>query len=406
MSNISKRSLYSWLFFDLANTVYAFVIPGLYFSVWLVSEQGWTDQSLGFATSGAMVIVAILGPWVGARSDGSQGKKPMLLITTLICIVATFLLGTFDVSISVLFFIVSLIGFNLGSVVYDALLVSVSTPTNRGRISGLGVAFGYVGSLLGFGVATLLQNYGYSYVEIFRSVAVMFLIFSLPAFIFIKEKKVSNEKSTIRITESISLVIKSWKHSTQYPGLTRFLVGRFFYADAINTLISGLLAVYLVEEVGLSPTDSQNLLGLAIIISIIGGYVFGKAADKYGPRKLTLISLVCWMLSLSIAIIATEFDQLWLIYVTGVLGGFNIGGIFAVDRVFMTRLSPEKHLGEFYGLYSTVGRFATIIGPLLWGLIVNTLGLGRNPALFSLIILLLISFFIIRGVSDEQHVSG
>ena len=406
MNNISKRSLYSWLFFDLANTVYAFVIPGLYFSVWLVSEQGWTDQSLGFATSGAMVIVAILGPWVGARSDGSQGKKPMLLITTLICIVATFLLGTFDVNISVLFFIVSLIGFNLGSVVYDALLVSVSTPTNRGRISGLGVAFGYVGSLLGFGVATLLQNFGYSYVEIFRSVAVMFLIFSLPAFIFIKEKKISNEKSTIKITESISLVIKSWKHSTQYPGLTRFLVGRFFYADAINTLISGLLAVYLVEEVGLSPTDSQNLLGLAIIISIIGGYVFGKAADKYGPRKLTLISLVCWMLSLSVAIIATEFDQLWLIYVTGVLGGFNIGGIFAVDRVFMTRLSPEKHLGEFYGLYSTVGRFATIIGPLLWGLIVNTLGLGRNAALFSLIILLLISFFIIKGVSDEQHVGG
>ena len=404
MNNIQKKSLYSWLFFDLANTVYAFVIPGLYFSVWLVTEQGWTDQSLGFATSGAMVIVAILGPWVGARSDGSQGKKPMLLITTLICIVATFLLGTFDVSISVLFFIVSLIGFNLGSVVYDALLVSVSTPTNRGRISGMGVAFGYVGSLLGFGVATLLQNYGYSYVEIFGSVAVMFLIFSLPAFIFIKEKKVSNEKSTIKITESISLVIKSWKHSTQYPGLTRFLVGRFFYADAINTLISGLLAVYLVEEVGLSPSDSQNLLGLAIIISIIGGYVFGKAADIYGPRKLTLVSLVCWMVSLSIAIIATEFDQLWLIYVTGVLGGFNIGGIFAVDRVFMTRLSPEKHLGEFYGLYSTVGRFATILGPLLWGFVVNTLGLGRNPAMGVLIILLAISFYIIRGVSDEQKI--
>ena len=404
MNDIKKRSLYSWLFFDLANTVYAFVIPGLYFSVWLVTEQGWTDQALGFATSGAMVVVAILGPWVGARSDGSQGKKPMLLITTLICIIATFLLGTFDVAISVLLFIVSLIGFNLGSVVYDALLISVSSTENRGRISGLGVAFGYVGSLLGFGVATLLQNYGYSYVEIFRSVAIMFLIFSLPAFIFIKEKKVSDQKSLIKITESISLVIKSWKHSTQYPGLTRFLVGRFFYADAINTLISGLLAVYLVEEVGLTPTDSQNLLGLAIIISIIGGYLFGKAADKYGPRKLTLISLICWMISLSLAIIATEFDQLWLIYVTGVLGGFNIGGIFAVDRVFMTRLSPEKHLGEFYGLYSTVGRFATILGPLLWGFVVNTLGLGRNAAMGVLIVLLAISFFIIQGVSDKQRV--
>ena len=402
MNEIKKSSVFSWLLFDLANTVYAFVIPGLYFSVWLVSEQGWTDQALGFATSGAMVIVALTGPWVGARSDGAQGKKPLLLITTLLCIGSTFLLGTFSVSISVFLFIISLIGFNLGSVVYDALLISVSTKENRGRISGLGVAFGYVGSLIGFGVATILQNQGLGYLEIFRSVALLFLVFSLPTFFFVKEKKLTSVKSEIKLSESLVIVIKSWKHSRQYKGLTRFLVGRFFYADAINTLISGLLAVYLVEEAGLTPEDSQGILAIAIVVSIIGGYVFGRAADVYGPRILTLISLICWMVSLSLAIIATEFDQLWLIYVTGVLGGFNIGGIFAVDRVFMTRLSPEKHLGEFYGLYSTVGRFATILGPLLWGFIVNTLELGRNTAMFSLIILLAISFYIIKGVSDQQ----
>ena len=402
MNEIKKSSVFSWLLFDLANTVYAFVIPGLYFSVWLVSEQGWTDQALGFATSGAMVIVALTGPWVGARSDGAQGKKPLLLITTLLCIGSTFLLGTFSISISVFLFIISLIGFNLGSVVYDALLISVSTKENRGRISGLGVAFGYVGSLIGFGVATILQNQGLGYLEIFRSVALLFLIFSLPTFFFVKEKKLTSVKSEIKLSESLVIVIKSWEHSRQYKGLTRFLVGRFFYADAINTLISGLLAVYLVEEAGLTPEDSQGILAIAIVVSIIGGYVFGRAADVYGPRILTLISLICWMVSLSLAIIATEFDQLWLIYVTGVLGGFNIGGIFAVDRVFMTRLSPEKHLGEFYGLYSTVGRFATILGPLLWGFIVNTLELGRNTAMFSLIILLAISFYIIKGVSDNQ----
>ena len=73
--------------------------------------------------------------------------------------------------------------------------MSVSNEENRGRISGLGVAFGYMGSLIGFGVATLLQNIGYSYVEIFRSVAILFLIFSLPAFIFIEEK-IDNQKPT------------------------------------------------------------------------------------------------------------------------------------------------------------------------------------------------------------------
>jgi UMF1 family MFS transporter len=401
MNNVNKKSLYSWLLFDLANTVYAFIIPGLYFSVWLVSEKGWTDQQLGLATSTAMIIVAILGPWIGRKSDSSQGKKKILLLMTLICIISTFLLGTFSVETSVLLFIFSLIGFNLGSVVYDALLVSVSNEENRGKISGLGVAFGYTGSLIGFGVATLLQNMGYSYIEIFKSVAILFLIFSLPAFIFIEEKITSDKKIKINILNSITVVINSWKHSRQYEGLTRFLVGRFFYADAINTLISGLLAVYLVEEVGLTPADSQSILALAIVVSIIGGYIFGKAADSYGPRKLILISIICWMISLSLAIIATEFDQLWLIYVTGVLGGFNIGGIFAVDRVFMTRLSPEKHLGEFYGLYSTVGRFATILGPILWGLIVNSLGLGRNVAMGSLILLLAISYYIIHGVSDK-----
>ena len=403
MDKVKPRSLYSWLLFDLANTVYAFVIPGLYFSVWLVSEKGWTDQQLGFATSTAMIIIAILGPWLGKKSDSSSGKKKLLLAMTILCIISTFLLGTFSVPTSVILFILSLIGFNLGSVVYDALLISVSNKENRGKISGLGVAFGYIGSLIGFGVATLLQNFGYSYIEIFRSVAILFLIFSLPAFIFIEEKKENLGDSKVNVLSALTIVFKSWKHSMQYKGLTRFLVGRFFYADAINTLISGLLAVYLVEEAGFTTADSQNILALAIIVSIFGGYIFGRASDKYGPRKLILISIFCWIVSLTFAIIATTYNQTWLIYVTGILGGFNIGGIFAVDRVFMTRLSPEKHLGEFYGLYSTIGRFATILGPLLWGLIVNTLNLGRNIAMGSLIVLLIISFYIISGVSDEAN---
>jgi len=403
VDKVKPRSLYSWLLFDLANTVYAFVIPGLYFSVWLVSEKGWTDQQLGFATSTAMIIIAVLGPWLGKKSDSSSGKKKLLLAMTILCIISTFLLGTFSVPTSVILFILSLIGFNLGSVVYDALLISVSNKENRGKISGLGVAFGYIGSLIGFGVATLLQNFGYSYIEIFRSVAILFLIFSLPAFIFIEEKKENLVDSKVNFLSALTIVFKSWKHSMQYKGLTRFLVGRFFYADAINTLISGLLAVYLVEEAGFTTADSQNILALAIIVSIFGGYIFGRASDKYGPRKLILISIFCWIISLTFAIIATTYNQTWLIYVTGILGGFNIGGIFAVDRVFMTKLSPEKYLGEFYGLYSTIGRFATILGPLLWGLIVNTLNLGRNIAMGSLIVLLIISFYIISGVSDEAN---
>ena len=103
-------------------------------------------------------------------------------------------------------FIFSLIGFNLGSVVYDALLVSVSNENNRGKISGMGVAFGYMGSLIGFGIASLLQSLGYSYVEIFRSVAILFLFFSIPAFLFIEEKKFNINKVKVRFRESLYIV--------------------------------------------------------------------------------------------------------------------------------------------------------------------------------------------------------
>ena len=84
---------------------------------------------------------------------------------------------------------------------YDALLISVSTEKNRGRISGLGVAFGYVGSLIGFGVATLLQNQGLGYIEIFRSVALLFLVFSLPTFFFVKENKLTSLKSKVKLSD-------------------------------------------------------------------------------------------------------------------------------------------------------------------------------------------------------------
>ena len=244
MNDVKKSSLFSWLLFDLANTVYAFVIPGLYFSVWLVSEKGWTDQQLGFATSTAMVVVAITGPLIGKWSDRPRGKKPLLLILTIVCIVSTFLLGTFNVSVSVFFFIMSLIGFNLGSVVYDSLLVSVSNEENRGKISGLGVAFGYIGSLIGFFVATLLQNRGFGFVEIFRSVAFLFLIFSLPAFIFIKEKKNVSKKEEIDSEEIISeLLLVKFDEFTTRP-FTLFIINLSVSPLLFLPIITAWLALF------------------------------------------------------------------------------------------------------------------------------------------------------------------
>jgi UMF1 family MFS transporter len=85
------------------------------------------------------------------------------------------------------------------------------------------------------------------------------------------------------------------------------------------------------------------------------------------------------------------------------LAGLGLGGTWVADRPFMLRLTPPARVGEFYGLYGMVGRFSAIIGPFVWALVVDTLGLGRPAAIATLLVGIIISYFILKPVSDAPR---
>jgi UMF1 family MFS transporter len=161
-------------------------------------------------------------------------------------------------------------------------------------------------------------------------------------------------------------------------------MGRFLYTDAINTLIGGFLAIFVLRELDLDEAAVTRLLGLAIATAIVGGLGGGRLVTRFGALSVLRAVLLVWAGAIAIGVIAAITNTTALIWVVGAAGGAALGATWTADRVLMLELSPQRHLGEFYGLYATVGRFATILGPLVWALVVDVLGWGRSAAMLAL----------------------
>jgi UMF1 family MFS transporter len=300
---------------------------------------------------------------------------------------------------------IALIGANTASAMYDALLPDVSTPATRGRVSGLGVGVGYLGSFIGLGIFFGIRNvleatYGVAFVTL----GCAFLIFSLPAFLFIREPRRPRPFGRPPgLSETVSHLVAAWRHASGYPGVVRFLMARFLYADALTTLV-GVLTLFATQELGFGEDMPLALIAIAIAAAIPGGLVAGRLVERLGPRKVLGVALLMMTTGMAAAIVAAVANQPHLAWAIGPLGGMALGAIGASDRVLMARISPPHHLGEFYGLYATIGRFSAIVGPLLWGIVVDNLGFGRSAAMGVLICFVLTALWVLRRVDDRERV--
>ena len=402
-SGPDRLSVGSWVLYDLANTIFALGVVGRYFPEWLTAVDQ-PDSALAVVEAAAGILVIFLAPWAGARSDARGTRVPTLRITTLIAVGATAGLAAGTVTMTLILLGIGLVGFNVGSVVYDALLVDVSTPENRGRISGLGVGIGYIGSFIGLGIGVVTLNVlGWSFAGTFKALALGFLVFALPAFFFIKERNRVAPTPPPRVRDIAGRLVSSWNKARHYDGMVRFLVSRFLYTDAINTLIGGFLTIFVIQELGLDGSFVTKLLAVAIAAAVVGALVAGRFVESAGPLKVLRAALFMWMIAIASGVAAAISGLTWIAWVIGPLGGVALGSTWTADRVLMTRISPPRYLGEFYGLYATVGRFATILGPLTWALIVDVLDWGRQVAMGALIVFVAVAWLALRKVDDSER---
>jgi UMF1 family MFS transporter len=214
------------------------------------------------------------------------------------------------------------------------------------------------------------------------------------------------------VTASFGQLKASIQHARAVPGLGRFLIGRFFYSDAVNTVIV-VMSVVTVQALEVSEADANLILLSLTVVAIAMSFVWGYLADRLGPKRTLVIVLASWAVGLILGGIALGFGSAGLIpfLVAGAILGSGLGGVTVADRVLMVRLSPPERLGEFFGLYGLVGKGSQIIGQLLYGLtillLLDTLGnAAYQVAVLSLLVTMLIGLWLVWPVRDDWAGSG
>jgi len=420
---IPTRAVVSWVLYDLANTIFSMGVVSAYFSTWVRDQvgAGRADSVYGVITAISMGLIFLASPVLGAMTDRAPRRMPFLVVSTLVCVGFTALLARGGFYLTALFFVIANVAYQAGLQFYDAMLPEVSTERNRGKVSGIGVGVGYLGSYIAIGLGMDAVFGSDDKPFLFTMIAVFFLLFALPCFFFVKERgnPAPREVFSLRmLRESTSETMRTIRSGRDYPGLVRFLVGRVFYTDPINTVIAIMMlyTINVAEHTGLTHDQGEEtgklIMLTAITFAVIGGFAWGWLVDRVGPKRTLNYVLYLWtgvfLLAAAVGIFGLPLATL---YVVACSAGVALGGIWAADRPYMLRLTPPDRIGEFYGLYGMVGRFSAITGPLIWAIVtrltIGMLGLpphvGQGIGVLVLLALIAISYVILQPVSDAPR---
>ncbi|HUF07517.1 MAG TPA: MFS transporter, partial [Candidatus Binatia bacterium] len=371
----SSLQALAWALYDFANTIFSFAIVSFAMSLWSIRFLGEASGTFWFtaAVSISVLLNATVSPVLGAMSDRVGRRKPFLAFFTALCIGGTIVIGLVDIRLGLIAFGIANFAYQAALIYYDALLPDVARPIARGRLSGIGVALGYCGTLL-VGMLLLLglstDADGRSTPSTFALVAGLFLVFAGPLFLLVREQDRPGQRfSAVDAARSWGQLARTVRNAREAPGLLRFIVARFFYSDPVNTAIA-VMSAFAVHAVGFTEGQALQVLLILTVVAVVASFGWGFLADRWGPRRTLFAVLGTWAVGL---LILTFFLSAIPFLFAGALLGAGLGGVGVVDRLMLLRLTPPERVGEMFGLYGLVGKFSAVVGPIVYGIIVATL---------------------------------
>jgi len=395
-----NRAVVSWCLYDLANSVYAAVIPATVWSAYyagvIVGNAGEGARWWGRAVSATMIFVAVTSPFTGAMADLAGWRKRLLTVYTLISITATALLATVAPGMVVYGFLVSVvagIGFEGAMVFYNSFLPELVSADKRGRLSGMGFAVGYAGSFAGL-VAALPLVRAERYGQAFAVVALLFLVFALPALLWLPHDRVKSRGLWRAGVHGWRGTLQTARDIGRSTVLRRFLIAFLLYDDGVNTVIA-FSSIFARETLGFAMTDLILVYMCVQLSALLGAALWARPTDTKGPKFVVLTTIVQWVVIVGLVYLVRSRTQFFIV---AALAGTGLGAIQAASRAFMATLIPRGREGEFFGFYSLCGKSSAVVGPLLFGEIAAATGGNLRLAALSVLVLFVAGGLVLASV--------
>ncbi len=444
----SKRNVFFYAMYDLANTIYSMIIVSLIINRYVLVigqlEYGMSygDASFIFGVASAImqIGIAVLVPIIGALSDRAGKRKPFIISLTFIILIFASLIGLYhNLLLVLLFYIIANIAYNFSLIFFDAMLPFIAKKEDVGKVSGFTVAWGYLGTIISLLILLPLisiygnvvsdptspEGLGYGYTSDaipFILSMVLFFIFAIP-FLFVREKHKKGKLPPIKelFSGAFRQIRGTFRELRKNKQLFIFMLGYFFVSDIASVLI--LYMTPLVTDglvIGFEPNKGDDTVAIMFIIiatvsAVVFTYFVGKFGHKYGAKKTFYLVGALWITALILGIILTFSTPYILVganfpfilsLLMGIIAGPALGGTWVAQRIMVVELAPHEKFGEFMGFSEISNKASSAIGPLVWGAILLTFDLigkiAYGFALMSVGLILIIGIIIISFVKPKR----
>ena len=412
-----SREEKSWVMYDWANSVYATIMMAAVFPIYFTATADGAGQSgdywWGLGTSASMVIIAVLAPIVGALADFIGYKKRLFTFFFIIGVGFTFASAFFDSWVLLLFgYAISHIGFTGGNLIYDSFLSDVTVPDRMDKLSGYGYAFGYIGgSTIPFLISIALITFGESF-GINASLAVKISVvltavwwgaFTIPFFMNIRQKYgIEKPRNHAVIGAAFRSVAETAKKIVKDKKIFFYILAYFFYIDGVGTVIN--MATSYGATLGLDTTSMILALLVTQLVAFPCSIWFSALSRRFGALNMIRGAVSIYLVICCVGfVMGFGLEESWfgtdtavaMFWALAVMVGTVQGGIQAISRSYYCRMIPPENSGEFFGFFDIFGKFAAVLGPLLYSVTKGTTG-RSSFSILSIILLFLASLVVLR----------